>query len=76
MNEADIERIVRRLLAEMTSPPLATTLTLEANVVTMVELRDKLEGVQKLVVKPRAIVTPLVRDELTDRKIELIRGTE
>ena len=80
MNEVDIEKIVReivhRLRAEMTAPSSGSTLTLEAGVITMVELRGQLEGVQKLIVKPCAVVTPLVRDELTDRNIELIRGAE
>lgn len=72
----DIDRIVReiveRLRAELEVQPVAT-LTLETRVVTMAELKGKLCGVQQLVLKPCAIITPSARDELREKKIEIIR---
>ena len=72
----DIERIVRevvsRLRAEM-SEQSSAVLTLDARVVTMNELNGKLNGIQKLQVDAKAILTPSVRDELNDKNIELIR---
>ncbi|MCO6457261.1 MAG: hypothetical protein J5I93_18340, partial [Pirellulaceae bacterium] len=56
-------------------PPAADTarLAIRERVVTMAVLRDRLSGVRQVVVHPRAIVTPLVRDELKQRRIELLR---
>jgi len=79
-NEQDVERIVveviRRLglLGPATAAPAnRNELTLAERVVTMRLLEGKLEGVARLVVPARAVVTPAVRDELNDRQIELIR---
>jgi len=73
----DIDRIVReivsRLRAEMEMKPVAA-LTLDARVITMSELDGKLDGVQQLVVRHRTIITPLVRDELREKKIEIVRN--
>jgi hypothetical protein len=79
----DIDRIVREIVsrlraeltemgAEVTEQP-TTVLTLAAQVVTMAEIRGKLKGVTQLKLEPRAIVTPSVRDELNDHKIEIVR---
>jgi len=74
----DIDRIVReivsRLRAEMEMKPVAA-LTMDARVITMSELEGKLDGVRQLVVRHRTIITPLVRDELREKKIEIVRGT-
>ena len=77
LDELDIERIVqevvRRLRGEVTTYSTAV-LTIDANVVTMAELHGKLDGVQQLRIGTQAIVTPLVRDELNDRKIKIVRA--
>jgi hypothetical protein len=79
MTEADIERIVqevvRRLLSlgmQVTAKP-QSTLTIDDRVVSLTTLEGRLEGVQQLMVEPKAVVTPSVRDELRARKIELVR---
>jgi len=47
-------------------------LSVASQVVTMAELQGRLEGIRRLVVPPRAVVTPSVRDELHRRKITLV----
>jgi len=73
----DIDRIVReivnRLRDEIAVLPTAE-FVLDARVVTMEEVRGKLEGVQQLKLRSHAIVTPSVRDELSDRNITLVRA--
>ena len=69
-----VREIVRRLRAEIEVQPAATALTLDARVVTLSHLEGKLDGVRQLMVRSQAILTPSVRDELTDKKIELIRA--
>ena len=81
--EADVERIVveviRRLRA-MDSPaapavpaPVGHDLVLTERVITMRTVDGRLAGVQRLLVPPNAVVTPAVKDELKQRKIELVR---
>lgn len=48
-------------------------LRLTEKVVSLRLLEGKLTGIKKLIVQPRAIVTPAVKDELKTCKIELIR---
>ena len=50
----------------------AIELGLTDRLVTLETLRDRLQGVKRLTVGKKAIVTPAVRDELK-KKIELIR---
>lgn len=73
----DIDRIVReivsRLRAEMEVQPVAA-LTVDTRVITLSELDGKLEGVRQLMVRSRAILTPSVRDELSAKKIEIVRA--
>jgi len=76
--EQDVERIVveviRRLGLLGSSKPLAANeLTLAERVVTMRSIEGRLNGVARLVVASRAVVTPAVRDELNERQIELVR---
>lgn len=47
------------------------TLRLDDRVVTTELLRNRLEGIKRLVVKRLAVVTPLVKDELRSRNIRL-----
>jgi hypothetical protein len=83
--EADIERIVREVMAQLTRvaapapaaiPPQAPSaknndLIIDARVVTMESIAGRLNGAKQLVVTPGALVTPSVRDELRRRGIEL-----
>jgi hypothetical protein len=48
-------------------------LTIAERVVTLRSVEGRLAGVSRLVVLPRAVVTPAVRDELKQRQIELVR---
>jgi hypothetical protein len=50
----------------------ANELRLEDRVVTLRSIEGRLSDVTRLVVGPRAIVTPAVKDELKQRKVELI----
>jgi hypothetical protein len=82
LSEADIERVVQevlRRLTAMTPSPLGpavaqTTLSLAARLVTVAELDGKLQGIQRLEVLPRAVVTPAARDYLRDRGVQLVRS--
>jgi hypothetical protein len=47
-------------------------LRLGDKVVTMRTVEKRLADVKRVVVQPRAVVTPAVRDELKARKIELV----
>ena len=49
-------------------------LKIDNRVVTVDALRTRLESITRLVVAPRAIVTPAVHDLLRDKKITLHRG--
>ncbi|HEY2415629.1 MAG TPA: hypothetical protein VGI40_25525 [Pirellulaceae bacterium] len=57
------------------APPTATQdLRITERVVTMRAVEKQLAGVKQVIVQPRAVVTPAVKDELKSRKIELIFG--
>ena len=81
--EADVERIVveviRRLRSMESSPapsvpaPVGHDLVLTERVITTRTVDGRLGGVQRLLVPPNAVVTPAVKDELKQRKIELVR---
>lgn len=75
---AEIERIVREVLAEMsaraaTSRPAESGLELivTEKVVSAKEIEYKLDGVTRLVVTRGAIITPAARDLLRERKIAI-----
>lgn len=55
-------------------PAAPGELVLTSRVVTLAELGERLGGVRRLVVPPRAVVTPSVRDELRRRNVELVFG--
>lgn len=62
------------------APPAASspgpgTLSVDDAVVSLATLDGRLEGVRRLQVAPRAVVTPAVRDELRERGIELASQT-
>lgn len=79
--EQDVERVVleviRRLGLLGTSPSLAsepsTDLQTAEKVITTRTIENRLTGVKRLIVQPRAIVTPAVRDQLQQQGIELVR---
>ena len=62
-----------RAAGESPQPP---ALTVAERLVTFELLRDRLATVRQVHVRPDAVVTPLVRDELRDRRIELVRAAQ
>jgi hypothetical protein len=48
-------------------------LILSDRVVTMRLIEGRLAGVERVVVQPRAVITPAVQDELKQRRVELVR---
>jgi len=61
------------------APPVAASepegqLTLSDRVVTLASLDGRLAGLRRLVVAPRSVITPAVRDELDRRKVQLVVG--
>ena len=80
ITDEEIERIVREVIRRLTSAGVQvdtvnSTLKIEGRLVTLATIEGRLEGIQKLVVMPKAVVTPSVRDELRDKKVELVRQT-
>lgn len=90
LTETEIDRIVaevvRRLRAMMagSSKSVSTSrettsganeLKLSEKVITLQSLKGRLDGIAKVIVTDRAIVTPAVKDELKDRKIAWERAT-
>src|SRR5262245_45447302 len=57
------------------APPTATQadFALVEKVVTMRSIEGRLHGIRRLIVPPKAVVTPAVCDELRQRQIELVR---
>lgn len=74
-----VSEVVRRLTAALQSSgqspasPATAELVLTDKLVTLRTLEGRLAGVKQIVVPPRAIVTPAVRDELKQRGIKLVR---
>jgi hypothetical protein len=77
MSDMDIEYIIREVIRRLTAMGADTarddggTVKLSERLVTMSTLDGKLAGAKRLVVAKKAIVTPLVKDELRKRKISL-----
>ena len=79
-SEEQVEWIVAEVLRRLGVAQAEQLMTLGGSdlrvtegVVTMRSLEGRLMGVNRLVVQPRAVVTPAVKDELKQRKIELVR---
>ena len=80
-DRAEIERIVREVLAEMAGLSTAkrvskqtstnTELVLENKVVSVADLADRLSGVARVVVPRGAVFTPAARDELRKHNIAI-----
>lgn len=76
-----VREVIRRLTADgrlaassdaaVTVPP--RELVIRERLVTLATLNGKLDGLARITVARRAVVTPAVRDELKQRKIELQR---
>jgi hypothetical protein len=80
-SEQDVERIVLEVIrrlgllgasAACEREVAAADLALTEKLITIRTIEGRLTGVKRLIVKPRAIVTPAVRDELKQRNIQLI----
>lgn len=50
----------------------AAVLKISDRVVTMRTIETRLSGIKRVVVRPRAVVTPAVKDELKAKKVELV----
>jgi hypothetical protein len=71
-----VQEVIRRLRLLESNPPPTGELRLTECVVTLATLKDRMANVQRIVVTPRAVVTPAVRDELRQRTIELVRQSK
>lgn len=74
---AEIERMVRDVLSRMTAaapaPNPTAALELANRVITLDDVDGRLAEINQLIVAPKAVVTPAVRDVLRQRKISLVR---
>ena len=80
----DIDLLVRNVLADLSLKPVAVEepividekeLIVESRVLSLVELKDRLDTVRKIVVSPKTVVTPSVKDVLRKKNIELTTKT-
>lgn len=77
-----IERIVREVLRQIASSgpappaPAPATLRLDEAVVSVGGLEGRLEGVERIDVARRAVVTPAARDLLRQRGVGIVRRSE
>ena len=77
MSDIDVETIIREVIrrliamANETSRDEGGTVKLTERLVTMATLDGRLTNMKRLIVAKKAIVTPLVKDELRNRKISL-----
>ena len=81
--ERIVREVMRRLLAgghtvaprsNASETAVQQELNLPDRIVTLATLKGKLDGIGQVTVARRAVVTPSVRDELKQRKIELKRN--
>ncbi len=77
MSDIDVEYIIREVIRRLTAMANDTsrtdgdTVKLTERLVTMATLDGRLANMKRLIVGKKAIVTPLVKDELKKRKISL-----
>lgn len=72
----DIDRIVQEVIRRLVSSSTAkstTALHLSERVITLATIENRLNGIQQIVVARQAVVTPSVRDELRQKKIQLVQ---
>jgi hypothetical protein len=76
----DIDLLVRSILTDLSFKPAAQTepividekeLVVESRVLSLSELKDRIDTVRKIIVSPKTVVTPSVKDVLRKRNIEL-----
>jgi len=75
---AEVVRRLRTLMASSSPAPVKFTsneLHLDEKVITLRTLEGRLEGINKVIVATRAVITPAVKDELRQRKIAWERAT-
>ena len=85
-NAAEIESIVRRVLAtlanetaslsDLLSPAVspATTLSLSDNVISVLSLKDRLRGMRVLEIAESSLMTPAARDYCKELGVKIVRG--
>ena len=77
MSDIDVEYIIREVIRRLTalanepSRDDGGTVKLTERLVTMATLDGRLANMKRLILAKKAIVTPLVKDELRNRKISL-----
>lgn len=77
--ERIVQEVIRRLsergvqVEQRASETASNDLHVDSKVVALASLEGKLNGVRRVIVESRAIVTPAAKDELRDLEIELIR---
>jgi hypothetical protein len=83
-NEEQIEWIVMEVLRRIGVAALpaagdddssANELRIDDQVVTLRSIEGRLNGISRLIVPKKAVITPAVRDELKARKIQLATST-
>jgi hypothetical protein len=68
-----VAEVMRRLgAASVVADDGGAELVLKERVVTIALIEGRLAGVSRLVVPKRSVVTPAVKDELKQRKVELV----
>jgi hypothetical protein len=81
--EDQVEQIVREVLTRLGGKPETNVvgpsspvkeLVVNESVVTVATLGEKLGGIRRLVVSPRAVVTPSARDLLKENNVTLVRS--
>jgi ribose 5-phosphate isomerase RpiB len=81
--EEQVEQIVREVLSRLGGKPDANVvgpsspvneLAVGESVVTVATLGGRLGGIRRLVVSPRAVVTPSARDLLKENNVTLVRS--
>ena len=82
-SEEQVEWIVMEVLrrlrvagAERSSCPGQSELAIAERVVTLRSIEGRLAGVMRLVVAPRAVITPAVKDELKRHGVELVYAAD
>ncbi|HTQ37744.1 MAG TPA: RpiB/LacA/LacB family sugar-phosphate isomerase [Pirellulales bacterium] len=77
-SEDQVEQIVHAVLARLGNAASAAStphgeLVLNDNVVSAATLANRLDGIQRVVVTARAVVTPAARDILKEKNVTLVR---
>lgn len=71
-----VAEVIRRLAAAASRSAADSTssadLRIAERVITLRTIEKQLSGVKRVVVPPKSVVTPAVKDELKARKIDLI----